>query len=572
MRRVLASFAVAVSLSSCALFPSAADVAFDSAVDDFIAWHLEHHPIAATPLGVHDGDGRLDDRSAAARSEAAATLHRFLDRFERFTPDSVSGDRRQDLPFLTGVIRSQLLDLEVVRPFARDPDTWTASVAQSVFDLIKRDFAPLDERVRSVIARERAAPAFLACAKQTLENPPRILTEVAIEQIDGTRDFFAKDVPLAVAGLTDAKLRAEFDAANAAVVDAFEDYKKFLVDDLLPRSTGSIAIGEDAWRRKLAADEGIDLPVDRLLAIADADLKRNQAAFIETAKRIDPSRPAVEVFEALSRTHPPADRLLAQTQSSLDAIRAFLLEKKIIAIPDSPPAKVVETPPFQRSTTSASMETPGPFEAPRAREAYYYMTLPDPNASAADREEFMRQWYDAMISNVSVHEAYPGHYIQFLYAPGFPTRVRKIFAANTNVEGWAHYCEQMMLDEGFHDGDPAYRLAQLQDALLRDARFVVGIRMHTRGMSYDDAKRFFETEAYQPEPVAVSESKRGVTDALYGYYTLGKLMILKLRDDWRGAHPNASIGEFHNAFIRLGPLPLPQIREAMLGSRGALLP
>jgi len=223
-----------------------------------------------------------------------------------------------------------------------------------------------------------------------------------------------------------------------------------------------------------------------------------------------------------------------------------------------------------RATTSASMDTPGPFERARLT-AFYNMTLPDPRWPAAERADFMRQWYYPAISNVSVHEVYPGHYVQFLYAKDFPSDARKVYGANTNIEGWAHYCEQMMLDEGFHDADPKYRLAQLQDALLRDVRFIAGVRMHTQGMTVDEATKLFETAGHQPHPVAVSEAKRGTSDALYGYYTMGKLMILKLRNDYRAKQGAAfSLQRFHDAFIQLGPLPLPLVRRAMLGEVGQL--
>jgi uncharacterized protein (DUF885 family) len=181
----------------------------------------------------------------------------------------------------------------------------------------------------------------------------------------------------------------------------------------------------------------------------------------------------------------------------------------------------------------------------------------------------MKQWYRAAIANVSVHEVYPGHYLQFLYAKTFPSDVRKVYGAATNVEGWAHYCEQMMLDEGFHADDPRYRLAQLQDALLRDVRFIVGIKLHTAGMTVDEATRLFETQAYQPHPVAVSEAKRGTGDPLYGYYTMGKLMILKLREDYKAKlGAGYSLKRFHDDFIHLGPLPLPLVRRALLGEAG----
>ena len=216
------------------------------------------------------------------------------------------------------------------------------------------------------------------------------------------------------------------------------------------------------------------------------------------------------------------------------------------------------------------MDTPGPFEKGELR-GFYNMTLPDPSWNAAQTEDFMRQWFYPLISNVSVHEVWPGHYLQFLYAKTFPSDVRKVLGAASNSEGWAHYCEQMVIDEGFHADDPRYRLAQLQDALLRNARFIVGIKMHTQGMTIAQAEDFFVNEGYQPRPVAVSETKRGTSDALFGYYTMGKLAILKLRDDYKKKMgPAFKLQDFHDQFIALGPLQLPLVREAMLGERGEL--
>jgi hypothetical protein len=203
------------------------------------------------------------------------------------------------------------------------------------------------------------------------------------------------------------------------------------------------------------------------------------------------------------------------------------------------------------------------------------MTLPDPKWPPKEVAEFMTQWYYAAISNVSVHEVWPGHYLQFLYAKTFPSDVRKVIGASSNVEGWAHYCEQMVIDEGFHADDPRYRLAQIQDALLRDVRFIAGIKMHTKGMTVAEAEEVFIKDGYQPRPVARSESKRGTSDPTFGYYTMGKLMILKLRDDYKAHQAKAgaqySLQSFHDTFIRLGPLPLALVRKAMLGEAGQLL-
>jgi uncharacterized protein (DUF885 family) len=460
--------------------------------------------------------------------------------------------------------------LAVVRPWAKDADTYSSGLTNTAYVMIKRRFAPPEERLRKLIAREKAMPAALLEARKNIENPPQIYTQIAIEQIDGNRSFFESAVPGGFKDVKDQALLDEFKKTNDAVIAALVDYKKWLQDDLLKRSKGEFAFGQDTFRRKLSADEMIDVPLDELITIAERDLRRNQAAFAEVAHNIDAKKTPEQVLAAIAADHPAAPKLLEYTQKELDAIGRFMTEHQIVTIPSAAPARVQETPPFLRATTSASMDIPGPFEKV-ATEAYYNMTLPDPKLSAKETEEFMGQWYYAAISNVSVHEVWPGHYLQFLYARNFPSDIRKVFGAATNSEGWAHYCEQMVVDEGFHRDDPRYRLAQIQDALLRNARFIVGIRMHTRGMTVQQAEQFFIKEAYQPPPVARSEAKRGTSDATYGYYTMGKLMILKLRDDYKAKKgAQYSLQDFHDSFIKLGPLPLPLMRKAMLGAAGNL--
>jgi uncharacterized protein (DUF885 family) len=547
------------------------DTAFTAVARDVLEDLYRREPSVATYLGIHKYDDRLEDYSHQAVIDEVAALRRLRGRASDIEPSTLSPANQLDRDALLHAIDSRLLTLEVVRPWARNADTYSSGLTNTAYLMIKREFAPADQRLRQLIAREKAMPAALAEARKNLESPPKIYTQIAIEQLDGNRAFFKDAVPAAFKTVKDTALLGEFTKANDAVIQGLADYKKWLESDLLKRSTGEFAFGEDTYRKKLAADEMIDQPLDELLTIAERDLRKNQEAFEETAKRIDSNRSPQQVLATVQADHPPAAKLLSVTQGELDAIRQFMTDHHIVTVPDAPPARVQETPPFLRATTSASMEIPGPFETV-ATEAYYNMTLPDPKARAAETSEFMKQWFYAAIANVSVHEVWPGHYLQFLYARTFPSDVRKVFGATTNVEGWAHYCEQMVIDEGFHADDPRYRLAQIQDALLRDARFIVGIRMHTKGMTVAQAEEFFAKEAYQPAPVAKSEAKRGTADATYGYYTMGKLMILRLRDDYKAKiGAEYSLQKFHDAFIKLGPLPLPLIRKAMLGETGRAL-
>jgi len=549
---------------------SAADSAFTTLARAIIDDHMVRHPSAATDLGVHTWDSTLEDVSQAAIHAESRAFAEFRARLVSMDTTDLSAANRADRALLIRTMDAGILSDNVIRQWSKDADAYSSTITNAAFTLIKRNFAPPADRLRSLIARERRMPGVLAAAHANLDNPPEVYTRIAIEQIDGDISFFRHDVPAAFPDVQDRTLLATFRRTNDSVIAALTAYKSWVQRDVLPRSHGTFAWGADTYAKALAANEMVDLPLDSLLRIAEADRRKNEAAFQAAARQIDSTRTAEQVLQSLQAEHPAPDRLLAVTQATLDSLREFLVDHHIITVPPGDVARVAETPPFMRAVTEASMDTPGPFETAHLP-GRYNMTLPDPRWPAAEQEQYMRSWYPAAISNVSTHEVYPGHYIQFLYAHQFPSDVRRVFGATTNIEGWAHYGEQMTLDEGLHNGDPQYRLAQLQDALLRDVRFIVGIEMHTQGLSIDSAKQLFIAEGHQPPPVAEAEAKRGTSDALYGYYTMGKLMILKLRADYQAKMGAAySLQGFHDAFIKLGPLPLPLMRQAMLGSVGNL--
>ena len=549
------------------------DAAFTELARQILDDHYKRHPSLATDLGLHQYDAELEDPSEGAVHAESQALQQFRAKLAAIDGATLTADKQLDREQLQRALDAGVLALDRIRQWAKDPDSYSGAITNSAYVIMKRNYAPASDRLTSLIAREKKMPAALLEARKNLGTPPRVYTEIAIEQIDGNIRFFKNDLPKAFADVTDTAhgaLLAAFRQSNNDVIAALADYKAYLQKTLLPKSTGSFAYGDEVYRLALADYEMIEMSPADLLTIAEADRQKNEEAFQAAAKQIDPDRNADQVLAAMQADHPPADTLLQATQDMLDSIRQFIVDHQIVTIPPSDPAKVKETPPFMRSTTSASMDTPGPFERAKL-DAYYNMTLPDPRWSAAERADFMRQWYYPAIANTSVHEVYPGHYIQFLYAKDFPSDVRKVYGAASNAEGWAHYAEQMMIDEGFHAGEPKYRLAQLQDALLRDVRFIVGIKMHVQGMNVEEATKLFETTAHQPHPVAVSEAKRGASDALYGYYTMGKLMILKLREDYKAKKgSDYSLRGFHDAFIRIGPLPLPLIRRALLGEVGRL--
>jgi uncharacterized protein (DUF885 family) len=546
---------------------------FDQLVDAYFDDYFRANPSQATGVGFHQHDHELEDFSLAAHQRNRRRLLAYLKEFQALNPRPLSQNVRDDREIMIALIQSNLLEEDRVQNWRKNPDAYSGGVTGSVFNLIKRNFAPPAERLRSVIEREKQVPRALSQAREVLRNCPKIYADIAIEQLPGNVDFFQTTVPEAFHGLKDKALLAEFKTSNDGAIAALKDYLTWLQKDLLPRSNGDFAIGVENYRLKLRYDEMVDVPLPRLLELGYAQLHKDQRAFIETARRIDPNKSPEEVLKEVERDHPAADTLLLSAQKQLDGLRQFLIDKKIITVPGGAQAKVVETPSFARATTFASMDTPGPYEA-NATEAYYNITLPDPSWPKEKQEEYLQGYNYPLLSNVSVHEVWPGHYTQFLWVKNSPdlSKVRKLTAAGSNAEGWAHYSEEMVLDEGLYNNDPKYRLTQLVDALLRDCRYIVGIRMHTQGMTMAQANVFFVKEGRQQPVVGEMETKRGTGDPTYLMYTLGKLEILKLREDYRrkmGA--SFSLQDFHDRFIKAGSPAVKIVRRELMGRDGPLL-
>jgi uncharacterized protein (DUF885 family) len=543
----------------------------DAYFDEF---YFPSQPTQGTLAGYHQYDAKLEDPSRKSIDAQIAALHDFEKRISAIPAASLDLTTRGDRELVLSNIRTTLLTLETVRPWEKNPDNYSGSISNAAFSLMERKFAPPEERLQSLIAREKLMPKSLVAARENLKNPPRIYTEIAIEQLPGIVSFFQHDVPLAFADVKDAGLNAEFSAANGAVIAALTDYQNWLKTDLLPKSNGDFRIGAETFSKRLAYDEMVDTPLDKLLEIGTGDLSKNKAEFNRIAKELEPDKDARAVLEELGQNHPAPDQLLQSFRDTFTGLIGFIQSHHIVTIPSEVRPILEETPPFMRATTFASMDTPGPFEK-HATEAYFNVTLPDPSMTPAEVEGYMHAFNVGTVISTAVHEAYPGHYVQFLWTPRAPSRVRKLLGANSNAEGWAHYCEQMMLDEGY--GQPGagaktereakfLRLGQLQDALLRDSRFVVGIKMHTGQMSFDEAVKFFEQEGYQSHETGMVEAKRGTSDPTYLYYTLGKLEILKLRADMRKKQGAAfSLQQFHDAFLAQGFPPIKIVRQALLG-------
>lgn len=537
--------------------------------------YFPYQPTQGTSAGYHEYDAKLEDLSRPTIDAQVAALKKFEQRFVSMQAKAnFDQTTHGDCDLVLGNIRSTLLTLETIRPWEKNPDSYTTIATNGVFTLIERKFAPPDQRLRAVIARERQIPQLLDEARENLKNPPHIYTEIAIEQLPGNIHFFEQDVPSAFTDVKDPALKEEFEHTNATVIAALNNFLTWLKSDLLPLSNGDFRIGADTFSKKLAYDEMVNLPLDKLLEIGWADLRKNQAHFKEVAKELEPDKDPYAVLEELGAMHPAPDQLIPTFKATFNGLIGFIQSHHIVTIPSEVRPIVEETPPFMRATTFASMDTPGPYEK-HATEAYFNVTLPDPSMTPAEVEGFMHSFNIGTVISTAVHEAYPGHYVQFLWVPQAPSRVRKLLGASSNAEGWAHYCEQMMLDEGYgQPGEGAkdareakfLRLGQLQDALLRNARFIVGIEMHTGKMSFDEAVEFFQKQGYQSKESATIETKRGTADPTYLYYTLGKLEIMKLRADLKKKEGAAfSLEKFHDDFLRQGFPPIKIVREVMLG-------
>lgn len=559
--------------------PAPADAAFRSLADEFLAGYLKWRPQIGTALGWHEYDGRITGFSPSSLAVELARLEAFDRRLNGVETNRLSPEAFYDFRILRAAVRKELFKFNERDVYRQNPMTYAGALNVNIY--IKRDFAPLPQRVRSLTAILRQAPAVVAAAQANLsEELPRPFVETAIEVAQGTVDFLRKDLADALKDFREEPLRAQFDTANQRAIVEWTNYISWLKERRLPRAHERYALGRERYAQMLREGELITLSPERLLELGLRELHAMQQVFAEAARTIDPDRKPIEVFKEIQRDHPTAESLIPDTRKNLEAIRQFLVDRQILTLPSPVRARVEETPQFDRATSFASMDTPGPFET-RATEAYYYVTPVEKEWPAAQQEEWLTAFNYYTTDVVSIHEAYPGHYVQFLCLNASPaTRLEKIFDSYAFVEGWAHYAEQMVLDEGFGPNMPSrvaqpdavktakYRLAQSDEALLRLCRLCVSIQMHCQGMTVAQATKFFQENCYYEEKPARQEAIRGSFDPEYLYYTLGKLQILKLRRDYQAQEGAAySLQRFHDELLRHGMPPLRLLREVLLKDR-----
>lgn len=573
-RLAVAALAMALVFTSYQHVVAADPTPFGKFADDYYASLFAWDPVQATYAGIHEQDAALPDFSASAYAKRAKQLRNQQGKLNEIRKAKLADADAIDAEILDGAIRAELLEIETVKDWTRNPVVYLGKPAEAIDLLMKRSFAPPAERLKLVIGRLKAAPKLLAALKANLDNPPKEFADLGLIVAKGSVGFFKNDLSAwaKTAAGSDTALFAAFEAANAPVIDGFTEAAKWLEIDVVPKAKGKYAIGAEAFTKKLEAEEMLDIPLDRLLAIGEANLKKDREAFFEVAKKIDPKLTPQEVLARLVEDHPKPEDLVAFTRGTIERTRKFLIDKKIVTIPSEVRPTIAETPAFMRTGGFASMDTPGAFET-KATEAFYYVTPPEKEWETRRQTEHMRQFNRAGMDVITIHEAYPGHYLQFLYSKQYPTKVRKLYTCGTNVEGWAHYTEQMAVEEGYGDQDPKVRLAQLSEALLRDCRYIVGIKLHTEGWTVEMGKKFFVEQGFIEPETAFQEARRGTYNPTYLYYTLGKLQILKLREDYRKAKgKDFTLLQFHDEFVRQGGIPIKMLRKLLLpGNTGPTL-
>jgi uncharacterized protein (DUF885 family) len=568
------------------------DSEYEAVAEEYIKGYFNARPLQGTALGLHEYDGKISDYSRLALDAELARLRRFDDRLKKFEPGKLSQRQSIDLRILQTAIKKELFQMQDMSMFERNPMVYARAADVNVY--IKRNFAPLEDRVRSIIAVESQVPNIMIAARTNLADAlPAPYIELAIQIARGAADFLKKNLVAALADLKNEQLRGEFQETNRKAAAALTDYAAWLEREKLPEASPEFAIGAEKFQRLLTETELVDLTPEQLLELGMAQLKNEQTAFADAARKIDPNKSPIEVFKQIQDEHPTPENLLPEMGKDLDEIRQFVTKHHLVMIPSEVRPRVKEMPQYRRATSFASMDTPGPFEK-RAAEAYYYITPTEPDWPNEQKEQWLTAFNYYTADLISIHEVYPGHYVQFLRLNASPaSKIEKIFGSHAFVEGWAHYCEQMMVDEGYasstHElgGSPTvtpkpvspsptpnpvddtrvakYRMAQASEAMLRLCRLCAAIKMHTQHMSIAEATKFFQENCYYEEKPARAEAMRGTFDPGYLNYSLGKLQILKLRDDYKAQEGDAfSLQKFHNELLNHGMPPIRLLRELML--------
>jgi len=532
-------------------------------VDDYLSFLYEVHPTGATMDGVHVHDDLIEDYRRTAIDTHSSALSGFARRLDGIPAAGLVREQVEH-QIVGSNIRARQFELEETRSWERNPHVYADTLASSLAAQAIFTYAPETERARRTLSKLRQVPRLVQAARDNIKDPPAIFVKVGIDTWRGAMSFIDSDLPRAFSSVGDMHLLGDLADACTEAVQTIGAYVEDLENDIRPKAKGTFRLGKERFERKLRLEEGITLPVDRLLAIATRELTATQDEFRQLAGRLNGGDP-VSAWRTAKLKHPEPGTLIATAREQLDALHTFLSRNPVVPMPESAGVAVAPTPEFFR-WSSASMWTPGPFESKPSR-AMYYLTDVDPKWEADRKLEHLRDFNLPRLWTISIHEVYPGHFLHYQFLRKVESKVRRstMFAPASYMEGWAHYCEQMMIEAGFGRGDHALKLGQLAEALVRLARFIVGIRLHTEDWSVEQGVRFFRDEAFLEESNARREAERGTFDPTYLVYSAGKMMLLKLRHDWyeeQGGKP--SLRAFHDALLAQGAAPFWALRRLML--------
>ena len=539
----------------------AGDEKFLRISENFIKGYLDWRPELSVYLGFHEYDGKTSDLNMKSISDELVRLKSYSQMLKEFDTASLSRKVLYDLSILQHGIESEIFYIEDMASYTMNPITYAYYLDFSTY--IKRNFAPLEERLKDIVAVEKCIPEILTAARANLaDSLPEPYIEIAVQMLKGSISFLQNELVKGLKEVNNDSLMKEFKKANDIVISEVIAFAGFLEKEKLPKANNRYELGREKYQKMLLAYEGINMTSEEILEIGLSELRKEQEVFNASAEIISPGKKPMEVLQEMQKEHPTAENLIPDIRKNIEAIHQFLIDRKIVTIPSDTRVQVEETPEYSRSLGFAMMDPPGAFEK-IATEAYYYITPPDPEWSAREKEEWLSTFDYYTSDLISIHEAYPGHFIQLTYLnKSAATKIEKIFGSYAFIEGWAHYTEKMMIDEGYgNTGDPVkaakYRLAQSGEALVRLCRLCVSIKMHCEGMSIDDATKFFMDNWYHGEKPSREEARRGTYDPGYLYYTLGKLMVLKLRQDYQKQEgDNFNLQKFHDLLLENG---MPQI-------------
>ncbi len=509
-------------------------------------------PDYAIFLGLHDYDGLLPQFSAESIEKWTPKAKDLIEQLKHMDIQGLDQRRTLDRELLVMLLERALFDFQDLRIQIEDPIPYASSL--NIQTYIARDYAPAEQRIKAVIRHLKAIPDFLQTAQKNLSPTlPKPHIKVSIEILKGTPTNFQEARRLLEAVPTE--LRSEFEDAAAAAVKAIEAFSKSLVEEYLPHAKEDFALGTEKLAKLLWFNERIETPVQEVLEVGMRDTEKNRKELLELVRKIDSSKTPQEVLSEIALSHSTAESLIKDTSNMLEEIRQYVIDQDLVSIPSEERCKVTETPTFARGVFTAAMDPPGTFET-GSQQALYYVTPVDSSWSKERQEEWLRYLNTASLKAISIHEAYPGHYVHFLHVRLLKNLASKTYFSYAFVEGWAHYCEEMLLQEKYGAGDMGLKIAQLKAALVRDCRYVCSFKMHTRQFTLEEATQYFIENAFMERLPAEREALRGTFDPGYYSYTLGKLFIKKARENYFAKHPNANLKEFHDGLLAMGSPPI----------------